>query len=82
MQCPLPILIPMHDKNRGQTERFPIFDEWKLVNVPSVPGFPDPTPRFTISFAGELSLVSLSQLKGALHPSVPGFPDQPKATNG
>jgi len=34
---------------------------------------PDPTLRFTIFFARELSLVSLSHVRGAVHTSVPGF---------
>ena len=29
--------------NRGQTERFQVFRRMEIVNVPSVPGFLDPT---------------------------------------
>jgi hypothetical protein len=34
---------------------------------------PDPTPRFTILQARNLSLVSLSHVRDAVHPSVPNF---------
>ena len=53
---------------RGECRDFYREDWGEGANRPLAP---DPTPRFTIFFARELSLVSLSHVRGALHGTVP-----------
>jgi len=59
-------MIVMREGNHGQTDISKCFDEWKSVNVPSVPGFP---PGFRVS---ELPTQAKTGLEWATRP--PCFP--------